>query len=267
MAISASQQKAVNMPRSGWMSILPRQEFFASEKIEDDFDPQDVDAVERRKGKGSGAWSCTMPITEGLSEHKVFGAPKSSGPSKAKIREMTEARIASEKNVISRITKFDVHGRNITGKTSPDVSVGESRWMNEKSLDAALEARRAEKAVRILEKTMPQAKHSTRSEGVQGARQIRRAGTVRKVITLAPAALRDMGKAVAQVEDANGTGIDETPEIANWDEAGQLHGDRFPNMLRGLGRDLTVSQCRDKGVMGAQRRVWTDVRGTVLHAR
>jgi len=39
------------------------------------------------------------------------------------------------------------------------------------------------------------------------------------------------------------------------------------NMVAGLGRDLTVSQVRDSGVMPNQRRDWTDWRGTAKKAK
>jgi len=39
------------------------------------------------------------------------------------------------------------------------------------------------------------------------------------------------------------------------------------NMVAGLGKDLTVSQCRDLGAMPNQRRDWTDWRGTAKKAK
>lgn len=39
------------------------------------------------------------------------------------------------------------------------------------------------------------------------------------------------------------------------------------NMVAGLGRDLTVSQCRDLGAMPNQRRDWSDWRGTAKKAK
>jgi len=39
------------------------------------------------------------------------------------------------------------------------------------------------------------------------------------------------------------------------------------NMVAGLGRDLTISQVRDSGVMPNQRRDWTDWRGTARKAK
>ena len=39
------------------------------------------------------------------------------------------------------------------------------------------------------------------------------------------------------------------------------------NMISGLGRDLTVSQCRDLGAMPNQRRDWSDWRGTAKKAK
>lgn len=44
------------------------------------------------------------------------------------------------------------------------------------------------------------------------------------------------------------------------------HGS-WGNMISGLGRDLTVSQVRDSGVMPNQRRDWTDWRGTARKAK
>lgn len=44
------------------------------------------------------------------------------------------------------------------------------------------------------------------------------------------------------------------------------HG-HWGNPVAGLGRDLTVSQCRDLGAMPNQRRDWTDWRGTAKKAK
>ena len=44
------------------------------------------------------------------------------------------------------------------------------------------------------------------------------------------------------------------------------HG-HWGNPVAGLGRDLTVSQCRDLGAMPNQRRDWTDWRGTARKAK
>lgn len=41
----------------------------------------------------------------------------------------------------------------------------------------------------------------------------------------------------------------------------------WSNPVAGLGRDLTVSQCRDLGAMPNQRRDWTDWRGTAKKAK
>jgi len=44
------------------------------------------------------------------------------------------------------------------------------------------------------------------------------------------------------------------------------HG-HWGNPVAGLGRDLTVSQCRDLGAMPNQRRDWSDWRGTARKAK
>lgn len=41
----------------------------------------------------------------------------------------------------------------------------------------------------------------------------------------------------------------------------------WSNPVAGLGRDLTVSQCRDLGAMPNQRRDWSDWRGTARKAK
>ena len=59
-------------------------------------------------------------------------------------------------------------------------------------------------------------------------------------------------------------------DAPHWSLLDQPATDNFGhwgNPVAGLGRDLTVSQCRDLGAMPNQRRDWTDWRGTARKAK
>lgn len=261
-AITAAAQYNRFDKRVGWYQTLGAGQFVDT-SAPDSVDPQDMDAVDRRKaGPAQHGWSPTIPASESISEHKVFGKPKGL-PQDEKVRRALEARRATEKNLVGQVTAkerdAEVHGN----------CAGAAQWEAEKALAAKLEAHRAKRALKILSAVYKPRKEK-RPASVANARSIRRKNEVgdkvtTKVLKMGHAPMRDLGKAQLQIDDANGT--EEVNEVAAWDETGALYTDRFPNMLKGLGRDLTVSQCRDKGVMGAKRRAWTDIRGTVFHAR
>ena len=261
-AITAQQQLCTFDKRKGWFQILGAGQFVDT-SAPDSVDPQDQDAVDRRKaGPAQHSWEPTIPASESVSEHKVFGRPKGL-PQDEKIRLALEARRNTERNLVGQVTAKErdaqVHGN----------CAGAAQWEAEKALAAKLEAHRAKRALKILSAVYKPRKEK-RPASVANARSIRRKNEVgdkvtTKVLKMGHAPMRDLGKAQSQIDDANG--VDEVNEVAAWNETGALYTDRFPNMLKGLGRDLTVSQCRDKGVMGAQRRAWTDIRGTVFHAR
>ena len=261
-AITAAQQKCNFNKRIGWFQILGAGQF-VDQSAPDSVDPQDLDAVDRRKaGPAQHTWEPSIPASEGQSEHKVFGKPKGL-PQDEKIRRALEARRATERNLVGQVTAKErdaqVHGN----------CAGAAQWEAEKALAAKLEAHRAKRALKILSAVYKPRK-APKPASVANARSIRRKTetgekVTTKILKMGHAPMRDLGKAQSQIDDANG--VDEVQETAPWDETPQLYTDRFPNMLRGLGRDLTVSQCRDKGVMGAKRRAWTDTRGTVFHAR
>lgn len=261
-AITAQQQLCTFDKRKGWYQILGAGQF-VDQSAPDSVDPQDMDAVDRRKaGPAQHSWASTIPASEGQSEHKVFGKPKGL-PQDEKVRLALEARRNTERNLVGQVTAKE-RDADVAGNCA-----GQAQWEHEKALAAKLEAHRAKRALKILSAVYKPRKEK-RPASVANARSIRRKNedgdkVTTKVLKMGHAPKRDLGKAQSQIDDANG--VDEVKEIGPWDETGALYTDRFPNMLKGLGRDLTVSQCRDKGVMGSKRRAWTDVRGTVFHAR
>ena len=142
---------------------------------------------------------------------------------------------------------------------------GDSEANAAKMADLSLERKRAA-AKAILEDTKSYRVSRRLPESIRKARTLRRNGCVKKIFTLASAPMRKSRiPEIAQVEKP----APKKEDAPHWVLVDQPSADNhsWGNMLRGLGRDLTVSQCRDMGAMPNQRRVWTDRRGTVTNAK
>ncbi len=247
-----------NMPVGGWSGSV--MSFVDEKRFDDHFDALNEEEADKRKvGPSVGGYVSTMPNIEPHTSHLL----KENSSPKKEMRMRLEAHRASQKNLVGQVTKKEF---NTTPKVSSEN--GEAHWASEKQADASLEARRA-RAIAILsgkDGTYKISRKPSRPASVKKARSIRRDGAVRKQISWAATPKRDLG--VTELpKEAKKEEKTPAPTWALVDQPASNNKGNWGNMVKGLGRGYTVSQCRDLGSMPSQRRTWTDLRGTVHNAK
>ena len=234
--------------------------FVDEKRFDDHFDALSADEADKRKvGPSVGGYVSTMPNIEPTS-HLL----KENSSPKKEMREKLEAHRASQKNLVGQVTKREMDAPKVSAEN------GEAHWASEKQADASLEARRA-RAIAILSgkdgKTYKISRKPSKPASVKKARAIRRNGAVRKQISWAATPKRDLGVTELPKEAKKEDKVP-APTWALVDQPASDNAGNWGNMVKGLGRGYTVSQCRDLGSMPSQRRTWTDpTRGTIHNAK